>query len=156
MKRFRDTHYWITEDGRVWNERLKRDMKPHNNKRYLRIELSINKKPKKFFVHRLVAECYLANPEEKPTVNHIDGNPSNNHVTNLEWATVAENTQHAYDNGLAKVVNRKFGKEEILNIYYLHKRGHSMRSIGRLYNSCHKDISHILRGKTYKEFYAYY
>ena len=50
--------------------------------------------------HRIVAETFISNPENKRTVNHIDGNKSNNCITNLEWATYSENHQHAYDTGL--------------------------------------------------------
>lgn len=53
-------------------------------------------------VHRLVATHFLENPENKPTVNHKDCNKKNNELANLEWATVQENTAHAYNNGLLK------------------------------------------------------
>lgn len=53
-------------------------------------------------VHRVVAETFLANPEEKEHVNHIDGNPLNNKLDNLEWATPSENQKHAYLTGLQK------------------------------------------------------
>ena len=51
---------------------------------------------KKFFVQRLVALAFIPNPENKHVVNHIDCNKANNHISNLEWMTDAENTQYYY------------------------------------------------------------
>lgn len=67
---------------------------------YKKVELVRNGKKKSLKVHRLVAEAFIPKVEDKPYVNHKDGNPLNNSVDNLEWCTQAENVQHAYDMGL--------------------------------------------------------
>jgi hypothetical protein len=67
---------------------------------YKRVTLWKNKRGKDFLVHRLVCEAFCQNYSLKPEVNHIDGNPSNNYASNLEWVTYAENLQHAYRHGL--------------------------------------------------------
>lgn len=72
--------------------------------RYRGISIMLNGKQKHLYVHRLVAEAFIPNELNKPQVNHIDGNPANNNVENLEWATSAENIQHAYDIGLVPTI----------------------------------------------------
>ena len=67
---------------------------------YEQVSLRLNNKNKLVYIHRLVAETFIPNPENKPQVNHIDGNKQNNHVSNLEWCTSRENQLHAYKMGL--------------------------------------------------------
>lgn len=71
-----------------------------NHNGYFMIFLSKNKKIKGFRINRLVAEAFLPNPNNKPQVNHKDGNKTNNRIDNLEWCTAKHNTQHAIKNGL--------------------------------------------------------
>ncbi|MDP3445801.1 MAG: NUMOD4 domain-containing protein, partial [Ignavibacteria bacterium] len=64
---------------------------------YPRVTLWINRHEKKDIrIHFLVASAFILNPENKKTVNHIDGNKQNNDVSNLEWNTYSENHLHAY------------------------------------------------------------
>lgn len=55
----------------------------------------INRKNKTLYVHRLIAETFLPNPDSLPEVNHKDGDKANNHVSNLEWVSKSQNAQHA-------------------------------------------------------------
>lgn len=72
---------------------------------YLYVKLYKNGKGTKKRIHRLVAETFIPNPDNKPTVNHIDGDKLNNHYLNLEWATRSEQIKHAIKTGLFSPVN---------------------------------------------------
>lgn len=72
----------------------------YNHYGYRTISLCMDSKPKTHLVHRLVANAFISNCENKEDVNHINGMKTDNAVTNLEWATRKENMQHAYSNGL--------------------------------------------------------
>lgn len=113
-------------------------------------------------VHRLVAETYIPNPENKETVNHIDGNKLNNKVSNLEWSDRSEQLYHAYDLGLrkttpvtkssAKLANGKpvkcFKKETSETLYFLSARDCS-KELGYSPRWCDKIISEM-NGETRK------
>lgn len=82
---------------------------------YLRFSLSKDKKTKKFSSHRLVAQAFIPNPENKEQVNHKDGNKLNNSIDNLEWCTGSENIRHAYKNGLQSQVGEKNAASKLTN-----------------------------------------
>lgn len=94
--------YQVSNTGKVKSlTRYKKEIKPELHKgEYFRVGLSNKGKKIHKFVARLVAKAFVANPDNKPCVNHIDGDRQNNNHWNLEWMTHSENNQHAYDNGL--------------------------------------------------------
>lgn len=99
--------YAVDELGNVHSTistkaRRKGVLKPHIKNRYLAINLFKDGKCKHFYIHRLVAEAFIPNPNNLPEVNHKDCNKHNNKVENLEWCDRKHNLQHSYDKGLKR------------------------------------------------------
>lgn len=88
--------YKISNYGRVKNHKGKITNGSNHASGYLWVSIS----PKQYLLHRLVAKVFIPNPDNKEQVNHIDGNKTNACVTNLEWCSNKENSQHAHNNGL--------------------------------------------------------
>lgn len=88
-----EDRYEVSNDGRVRTK--PKTLKPYPAKKggHLQINLGLHRRG---YVHRLIAEAFLPNPEGKRVVNHKNGNPSDNRVENLEWATHAENNLHGW------------------------------------------------------------
>lgn len=100
MKQYKDTPYYVSTDGNIYREGKTTPLKPDVGKYgYRRVTLSINGKTLRDLVHRIVAEIYLPNPDNKPQVNHIDNDRGNNAVSNLEWCTISENALHGVKQG---------------------------------------------------------
>jgi hypothetical protein len=123
--------------------------KSDNGKGYFFVTLSMNNMQKRPYVHRLVAEAFIDNPENKPTVNHKDGVKSNNCVENLEWATYTENNVHSIE-----VLKRDTkNSSDSYTVCQFDKAGNfikeypSMREAER--QTGLKAISQVCRGKKY-------
>ena len=102
-------NYLIYPDGRVFSKNKNKFLRPHlNYKGYYIVDLSKNGKRKTFKIHRLIALHYIPNPDNKPEVDHINRDRSDNRIENLQWATKSENMQNK---GVAK--SNKLGIKNI-------------------------------------------
>ena len=134
-----------------------RNLKKRGNTTYQITTLWDDGKKVDVEVHRLVAKAFIQNPLGLPCVNHIDGNGSNNDVSNLEWCTYSENAKHSIDvlentpkNWKAKAVIQKNLKGEII------REWESAWEIQRELGFCQVSISRCCRGeKKNKQMYGY-
>jgi hypothetical protein len=138
---------------RFWPERIMKSRKDKNG--YSIIHLSNNGKGKTLKIHRLIAQAFICNLENKPCVNHLDGNVKNNNVENLEWSTVLENTQHAVRTGLfdikgEKCFKAKLKNEDVLKIRELLEENVAISKIAAMFPISIRTIYDIKYGKTWK------
>jgi hypothetical protein len=122
---------------------------------YPTLGLHKNRKTYHLKIHRLVAQAFIPNPENKPFINHINGIRHDNRLENLEWCTAQQNMIHALETGLRKPPMgercklSRLKKDQVLEIIKL--RGTiGVREIGRRFGVRHSTISDIHKGKTWK------
>jgi hypothetical protein len=97
--------YLIYNNGQIYSKKSKKYLKPQKINGYYIICLSHNGR-RNYRIHIIVAQHFCDNPDNKPIVNHIDGNKLNNYYTNLEWVTYSENSKHAHNLGLVKKTSK--------------------------------------------------
>lgn len=122
------------------------------------VTLGSKKQSKMIVVHRAVAEMFIPNPENKPQVNHIDGNKSNNCVDNLEWVTPKENTCHAIMTGLTNNVGCNNGQSKLTNedvvyireYYKPNSREFSYNALAKKFGVSKPVIVDIVKRRSYK------
>lgn len=107
-------------------------------------------------IHRLVATAFIENPLLKPQVNHKDGNKANNKVSNLEWCTAKENTNHGIETGLRsrtpQVNNRNLDSLQVKIIRECIQLGYKGKDIANYFKCLRSQISQIKRGHRYQSF----
>jgi DNA-binding XRE family transcriptional regulator len=138
-------NYIVTSEGEIYNKKTGRKLKFDKSSKYYRVQLG--KYNKKESVHRIVASLFIPNTQNKPCVNHINGNRLDNRVNNLEWCTHSENEIHSrdvlkkqYANGF-DLPQTKISKEESLKIKELFETGeYTKAKLGRMFNVSRKAI----------------
>ena len=108
---------------------------------YITVRLSQNGKTTTHFLHRLIAETFVPNPENKPCINHINGIKTDNRIENLEWVTHSENVQHAYFSKLIK------NKSKVVFDKCCNKKFINSREAAKFYNMNHNTLRGYLNGQ---------
>lgn len=91
--------YWVSTLGRVYSTRTRKFLKPQmDSSGHFQVRLSNERESKLVFVHRLMAEAFIVNPEGCPVVRHLDDDPSNNELYNLAWGTQRDNAEDSIRN----------------------------------------------------------
>lgn len=138
--------YEIYPDGTIINIKTNKPIcQWKDNVGYLQIAIRIGKNKRKHMrVHRLVAEHFLPNPNNLPQVNHIDGDKTNNNLSNLEWTDNKNNTQHGYDNNLYHSKHRCIGIKVFDKLGNYINTYKSIRETAEKLNINRKTLSRIL------------
>lgn len=155
------TSYLVSTNGEVKHTNSKKILKPRKNKQgYLYVDLSLGhrKLVKSVLVHRLIAETFIPNPDNKPQVNHKDGNKQNNCVNNLEWVTNQENINHSIITGLKPndygelSPNSKLTMTQVeycRKMYIPGDKKYGCTALAKYFSITKSTMSYILNCKTY-------
>lgn len=134
-KHFSGTYSFCKKDGK-----LLKIQKDKNG--YCHVDFHTENGTKRCLIHRLVAENFINNPNNYKYINHIDNNPSNNNVNNLEWCTQSYNIKYAYDNGnkipphTKIVLQIDLNTKEIINCYSSISEAHRMTGFNNIGACC--------------------
>jgi hypothetical protein len=148
--------YYISSFGRVKSaysnkERFLKGNITGNkyNAGYLYVKIPFIDKYKNLFIHRLVAQYFIPNPETLPQVNHLNGNPHDNRAENLEWISAKDNIGHAWDNGLVKRVlqgsHKRITDRMVLEVRELRSKGNTIKHISQQVGISIRSVNDILR-----------
>ena len=154
MKESKYKGYFVNEQGEVFSNHSgsPRKMKPTKLKSGYFVMGLKTASPKTQYLHRVVAETLVPNPHNKEQVNHIDGDKSNNHPSNLEWVTKGENLKHAKEAGLYRKGEdhqmARLSDKDIETIVYLYRDlGWKQHEIAKEFKTTQPYISQIINKK---------
>lgn len=128
------TQYILTDTGLLFNEITGKVSRGSRKQGYIYYLLTFENQLYNFAKHRLLAEYFIPNPENKPLVHHKDGNPLNNNLNNLQWVTYSENNRMVV-NPIEQKNNMKFTETELeTEQWLLFKEPYYISNLGRLKN----------------------
>lgn len=147
-------NYIIQDDGQVWSKGAGKFLaKGLSHNGYSMVILQHNCVRKTVRVGRLIGECFIPNPENKPTINHKNGIKTDDRAENLEWATCSENTIHFYKTGLQTGSHGErsaFHKLKLKQVREIRKfKNPNCKELARKYNVSPRTIYRILIGETW-------
>lgn len=151
--------YEVDTDGNVYSvrttaSRRKKILKPYSNGTgYIKVNLyDVHGHVKKKYVHRLVAEAFLPNPEGLKEVNHINCDKTDCSVSNLEWCDRKSNLKHSYENGLKRTCeNHGSAKLNWKAVHDIRRKQLSQKEYAEKYNVSRSTISAIISNRLWKE-----
>jgi hypothetical protein len=147
--------YSVNRKGEVFSHRyskLKKQQLKEGGR--LWVAFSLHGKMSRHLVHRLVAKTFIPNPQNKPEVNHKNGNTKDNRLQNLEWVTQQENIDHARRNGFLKggYKNRKFSFKTAQDIRKMYELGETVKGLMKVYPTmCMRAFYRIINYESYVE-----
>lgn len=137
---------FVTENGFVYYRKTNQQIAvQYTQEKYLQCRIGTYKNYTGYKVHRLVANAFVPNPENKPQVNHLDGNKENNHYKNLMWATNRENVIHAFETGLA---SRKLTRDAAKQLRSMYPE-FTMEQLAERFSIPSSHVCRILQNKVY-------
>jgi hypothetical protein len=143
------------KSGRLVKEKILKGRK--NRWGYVKIGLNKGSCSHYKTIHRLVAQAFIPNPENKPETNHKNGVKIDNRVENLEWVTKSENAKHAFEIGLRNMLsgenswNSKLTNDQVREIRSKYVYGKvSITYLAKIYNAGKSTIHHIIERSTWK------
>lgn len=157
-----ETNYIISKNGKVYNIKTEKELKPFiiKNCGYLAVNIQLGKrgKYKTMPLHRLIGLGWIPNKENKPIINHKDGNKLNINIDNLEWSTYSENNKHAFDNQLKipshvnpeKCNLTKHTMKDVIAVCEYLQMGYSPKAIHKKFNIDYDFSQKIYTHKTWK------
>jgi NUMOD4 motif/HNH endonuclease len=141
--------YRVSNTGKIFSIKKNIVINPEPHHGYLRIHLHKFGKRKKIKVHRLVGLAFVSNPDNKPEINHKDGNKHNNNHWNLEWTTTEENNEHALELGI-NIHKRKLTYDDV--VFIMENRNIGCKLLSKKYNVRPEKIKNIRNNKTYRPY----